>query len=98
MGLYVLSQAESPKSVLALIWAPITAMITGGGALYTGTDGPWPGAGRSAAWRRARVTCLTGRTVRAYRPNGPRVCRGGGVHRRRLNLAPGRDPVREERF
>jgi hypothetical protein len=25
--------------------------------------------------------------------DGPRVRRGGGVRRRRLNLAPGRDPV-----
>jgi hypothetical protein len=53
-----------------------------------GPDGPRPGAG-------ARVPCLTagrsapwGRTVRAY----------AGVaedHRRRLDLAPGRDPVGE---
>jgi hypothetical protein len=54
-------------------------------------------AGRSAAWRRARVSCLTagrsvpwGRTVRA--------CAGGGEgRRRRLDLAPGRDPIGEER-
>jgi hypothetical protein len=30
-------------------------------------------------------------------PDGPRVHRGGGVRRRRLDLAPGRDPVTEER-
>jgi hypothetical protein len=30
-------------------------------------------------------------------PDGPRVPRGGGVHRRHLDLAPGRDPVGEER-
>jgi hypothetical protein len=30
-------------------------------------------------------------------PDGPRVRRGGGVRRHRLDLAPGRDPVREER-
>jgi hypothetical protein len=55
-----------------------------------GPDSPRPGTG-------ARVSCLTagrsapwGRTVRAY----------AGVaedHRRRLDLAPGRDPVEEER-
>jgi hypothetical protein len=28
---------------------------------------------------------------------GPRIRRGGGVRRQRLNLAPGRDPVGEER-
>jgi hypothetical protein len=46
-----------------------------------GPDGPRPGAGRSAPW---------GRTVRAY---------AGTVEdrRRRLDLAPGRDPVGEER-
>jgi hypothetical protein len=55
-----------------------------------GPDGPRPGAG-------AKVPCLTvgrsaptGRTVRA--------CAGGGEgRRRRLDLAPGRDPVGEER-
>jgi hypothetical protein len=37
-------------------------------------------------------------------PDGPRIepgrsarARGGGVRRRRLNLAPGRDPVGDER-
>ena len=56
----------------------------------TGPDGPRPGAG-------ARVPCLTagrsapwGRTVHA--------CAGAVEdHRRRLDLAPGRDPVGEER-
>jgi hypothetical protein len=56
----------------------------------TGPDGPRPGAG-------ARVPCLTagrstpwGRTVRA--------CTGAAEdRRRRLDLAPGRDPVGEER-
>jgi hypothetical protein len=70
---------------------------TGGGALCTGADGPRPGAGWSATWRRARVSCPTaersapwGRTVRA--------CAGAAKgRRRRLDLAPGRDPVGEER-
>jgi hypothetical protein len=55
-----------------------------------GPDGPRPGTG-------AGVPCLTagrsapwGRTVHA--------CAGGGEgHRRRLDLAPGRDPIGEER-
>jgi hypothetical protein len=55
-----------------------------------GPDGPRPGAG-------ARVPCLTtgrsapeGRTVRAY-------AGAAEDRRRRLDLAPGRDPVGEER-
>jgi hypothetical protein len=65
IGLYVMSPAESLKSVLAPIRTPITALRTGGGALCTGADFPWPGAGWSATWHRARVSCLTGQTVRA---------------------------------
>jgi hypothetical protein len=84
--------------LLALIRAPITTLRTGSGALYTGADSPRPGAGQSATWSRAKVPCLTGRTVRAYRPDGLRVRRGGRVCRRRLNLTPRRDPVGEERF
>jgi hypothetical protein len=79
---------------------------TGGGALCTGADGPRPGvglefpawrAGRSSSRVRARVSCLAGRKVLAYRPNGPHVRRGGEGRRRRLDLAPGRDSVGEER-
>jgi hypothetical protein len=72
-------------------------MRTGGGALCTGADDPRPVDGRSATWHRARVPCLTCRTVRALGSDGPHVRRGGGVHRRRLDLALGRDPVGEER-
>jgi hypothetical protein len=50
-----------------------------------GPDGPRPGAG-------ARVLCLTARRSAPWGPDGPRVRRGGG-----LDLAPGRDPVGEER-
>jgi hypothetical protein len=39
---------------------------TGGGALCIDVDGPRLGAERSATWGRARVSCLTGWTVRAY--------------------------------
>jgi hypothetical protein len=68
-----------------------------GGALCTGADGLRPGAGRSATWYRGWRSLPDGRTVRAYRPDGPRVRRGGEGRRRRLDLAPGRDPVGEER-
>jgi hypothetical protein len=60
-------------------------------------NGSWPGAERFATWRRARVSCLTvGRST----PWGRTVCAcagGGEGRRRRLDLAPGRDPVGEER-
>jgi hypothetical protein len=74
-----------------------------GGTLCAGADCPRPGAGRSAAWCAARASpgagrsAPWGRTVRALGPDGPRVRRGGGSRRRRLDLAPGRDPVGEER-
>jgi hypothetical protein len=48
IDLHAMSLVESPKSVLAPIWAPITVMCTGGGALYVNMDGPQPRAGRSA--------------------------------------------------
>jgi hypothetical protein len=63
---------------------------TGGGALCRGADGPRPGVGQSAAWCRGLGSLPDGRTARA--------CAGGGEdRRRRLDLAPGRDPVVEER-
>jgi hypothetical protein len=70
---------------------------TGSGALCRGADGPRPGAGQSATWYRGWRSLPDGRTVRAYRPDGPRVRRGGEGRRWCLDLAPGRDPVREER-
>jgi hypothetical protein len=65
---------------------------TGGGALWSGADGPRPGAGRSATWGRT-VRDLAqglsplpdGRTVRALGLDGPRVRRGG----ERSSAAPG---------
>jgi hypothetical protein len=44
-----MSSAESPKIMLALIWA----LSIGGGALYGGADGPHPRAGQSASWRKS---------------------------------------------
>jgi hypothetical protein len=54
-----------------------------GGALWSGADGPRPGAGRSATWRRARVLCLTTGRSEPWGPDGPRVRRGDGSRRRR---------------
>jgi hypothetical protein len=70
MGLYVLFLAESPKSVLVLIQALIIALRTDNDALSTGANDLRPGAGRSATSHRARVSCLTDRTVHIYRPDG----------------------------
>jgi hypothetical protein len=92
MGLDVFSLVDSPKSMLTPFWGANHSTRTSGGALCTGADGPRPGAGRSAAWCEARVSCLTagrsapwGQTVRALGPDGPRVHRGGG----RSPTAPG---------
>jgi hypothetical protein len=55
-----------------------------------GPDGPRPGA---------EVGSLPdGPDALRLGPDGPRVPRGGGVRRRRLDLAAERDPVREERY
>jgi hypothetical protein len=63
---------------------------TDGGALWSGADGPRPEAERSATWRRGWGFPPWGRTVRA--------CAGAAEdHRRRLDPAPRRDPVGEER-
>jgi hypothetical protein len=85
------------SQLLVLIRMPMTALRTGEGVLCTGADSPRLGTGRSVTWHRAQVPCLMGRTVHAYSSDGPRVHRGGGVRRWRLNLAPGRDPVGVER-
>jgi hypothetical protein len=53
--------------------------------------------GRSATWCKGEGSCLTVRAVCAWRPDGPHVHRFGGVRWQRLDLAPGRDPVRDER-
>jgi hypothetical protein len=85
MRLYWSSPAESPKSMLTLFWSAKYSRRTGGGALWSGSDGPRPGAGRSATWRRGKGFLPDGRTVRALGPDGPRVRRGGG----RSPVAPG---------
>jgi hypothetical protein len=51
---------------------------------------------RCSLVRRGR-SVAKGRMVRAHRPDGPCVCRGGRNRRLRLDLAPGRDLIGEER-
>jgi hypothetical protein len=65
-------------------------LARGDGALWSGADGPRHRTGRSATWCRSSGSLPDGRTIRA--------CAGAAEdRRRRLDLAPGRDPVREER-
>jgi hypothetical protein len=63
--------------VLTPFWSAKHSTRTGGGALWSGADGPRPGAGRSATWCRSTGSLPDGRTVRALGPDGPRVRRGG---------------------
>jgi hypothetical protein len=49
------------------------------GALWSGADGPWYGAGRSATWREAVVLSGQARTVRGTGSNGPRPGAGARV-------------------
>jgi hypothetical protein len=51
----------------------------GGGALWSGADGPRPGAGRSATWREAAVLSGQARTVRGTGTDGPRPGAGARV-------------------
>jgi hypothetical protein len=87
IDLHAMSPMDLPKSVLALIWAPITMMCTGGGAHYGSADGWWPKAG-------ARVF--------ANKPDGLRLMDGRSVHVQMRWSSPtasgflfGRDPVEE---
>jgi hypothetical protein len=52
---------------------------TGGGALWSGADGPRHRAGRSATWREAAVLSGQARTVRGTGPDGPRPGAGARV-------------------
>jgi hypothetical protein len=86
-------KTENPLILLTLFRSAKYSRRTGGGALWSGADGPRPGAGRSATWRRAQVLYLTTGRSAPWGPDGLRVRRGGGSCRRCLDLAPGRDPV-----
>jgi hypothetical protein len=71
--------------LLVPFWGANHSIQTGGGALCRGVDDPRPGAGRSATWCGGLGSLPDDRTVRALRPDGPRVRRG----RRRSSSAPG---------
>jgi hypothetical protein len=63
----------------------VRGLVRGGGAFWSGADGPRHRVGRSATWCRSPSSLPDGRTVRALGPDGPRVRRGGG----RPPTAPG---------
>jgi hypothetical protein len=83
------------------------ALCTGADGPRAGPDGPRPGARRGGILcaradcprpgAQLGFLCLTAGRSAPWGPDGPRVRRGGGSRRRRLDLAPGRDPVGEER-
>jgi hypothetical protein len=94
--------------VLTPFWRRQSLKRTSGGALWSGADGPRHRAGRSATWREAATLSGQTRTVRGIGPDGPRPGAGARIpcltagrsaraQGRRLDLAPGRDPVGEER-
>jgi hypothetical protein len=97
MSLYLFSPAEPPKSMLTPFWSAKhstrTVAVFSGQARTVcgqGPDGPRPGAG-------ARASCLTTERSAPW-ARTVRVCAGAAEdRRRRLDLAPGRDPVEEER-
>jgi hypothetical protein len=75
----------------------VRGLARGGGALWSGADGPRHRAGRSATWCGSSGSLPDGRTVRTL-GRTVRACAGAAEdRRRRLDLAPGRDPVGEER-
>jgi hypothetical protein len=63
----------------------VRGLARGGGALWSGADGPRHRAGWSATWCRSLGSLPDGRTVRALGSDGPRVRRGSG----RSPTAPG---------
>jgi hypothetical protein len=73
------SPAESPKSMLTLFRSAKYSKRTGGGALWSGADGPRPRAGWSATWREAAVLSGQARMVRGTGPDGPRPGAGARV-------------------
>jgi hypothetical protein len=81
------SPAESPKIVLALIWRRSLTRCTGGGALYSGADGPRPRVGWSTALQHVRIFPALNRTVHALSQNGSCVYRGSGDCQQHLDPA-----------
>jgi hypothetical protein len=86
MDLHALSPAELPKSVLALIWVPITARCASGGALYGSVDGPRSRIGQSAIYGRSGVFSASSQTVYARWLDDPHVPKGCGVRQWHLDL------------
>jgi hypothetical protein len=78
------------RTVRGLVRGAVVLSAQGLTVRGLGPDGPRPGA-------RLGLLCLTAGRTAPWGPDGPRVRRGGGSRRRRLDLAPGRDPVGEER-
>jgi hypothetical protein len=88
-SIFVVPSGVAKKYVDALLERQ-TLNKNRGGALWSGADGPRPGAGARVSWLTAGRSAPWGRTVCA--------CAGAAEDRRRhLDLAPGRDPVGEER-
>jgi hypothetical protein len=79
MTLYLSSPAVSPKSMLTLFRSAKYSRRTGGGALWSGADGPRHRAGRSVTWLEAAVLSGQVRTVRGTGPDGPRPGAGAQV-------------------
>jgi hypothetical protein len=73
------SPAESPKSMLTLFRSAKYSRKTGGGALWSGADGPQHRVGRSTTWREAAVLSGQARTVRGTGSDGPRPGAGARV-------------------
>jgi hypothetical protein len=65
--------------VLTPFWRRQILKRTGGGALWSGADGPRPRAGRSMTWREAVVLSGQARTVRGTGPDCPRPGAGARV-------------------
>jgi hypothetical protein len=86
MNLHALSLAELPKSVLTLIWVPITARCTSGGALCGSMDGPRSRTGQSGIYGRSGVFSTASQTVCAQWPDDPHAHRGCGVRQWHLDL------------
>jgi hypothetical protein len=79
--------------VLTPFWSAKYSRRTGGGALWSGADGPRHRAGRSATWREAAVLSGQARTVRGTGSDGPRP----GVGARVPCLTAGRSAPRAGR-
>jgi hypothetical protein len=77
----LIESLKSLYTVLTPFWSAKHSTRTGGGALWSGADGPWPWAGRSAAWAQERcLPCVT--------PDGPQLWTGRSATWRQGRLPP----------